>query len=58
MKVFIRKHLGNIITVTGILHLVLGFFLNWNTATAMFRSGMVNTADQNAESLNCCCPYN
>ncbi|WP_343306592.1 DUF6463 family protein [Chitinophaga niabensis] len=49
MRTLITKHIGNIIIITGVLHLMLGFFVNWQTAMDMYRSGLVNTADQNVE---------
>lgn len=48
MNIF-SKNTGNFITITGILHIVLGLSLNWKIAKEIVRFGLINTADKNAD---------
>ena len=39
-------NVGNLIMITGVLHLIVGFVESWDEAIDMLRSGIVNTVDQ------------
>jgi hypothetical protein len=45
------KNIGNIIIVTGVLHLLLGFIENWSVVIEIVHSGVINTVDGAPERL-------
>lgn len=45
------RNIGNFIIVTGVLHLITGIVQNWRTASDMFHSGIINTADKTPEQF-------
>lgn len=42
-------NIGHFILLTGVLHLIFGFFEYWDAAVDILRSGIINTVDETPE---------
>lgn len=46
------RNVGNFILITGVLHLITGLIENWDLASDILHSGIVNTVDETSERLS------